>query len=195
MEALSNKKRDRDVSDVSELDSPEVKRLRDDLLGYLDDSDLCTASSDLDSFMKRFEEEISTSLPPPPAVTVVDLISDSGESQPELGYLLEASDDELGIPPSTTTSSGADWNTEVTELACVSSESLAELGELWRFDDQILSYDSFDFGIAGDVNNYNGVINNGEYVALDGLFDYSDPRVGSNDAPAPMWRPETTPAQ
>ncbi|KAL6987156.1 hypothetical protein U1Q18_012911 [Sarracenia purpurea var. burkii] len=49
--------------------------------------------------MKRFEEEISTL--PPPTMTVVDLISDSGESHPELGYLLEAFDDELGIPPST----------------------------------------------------------------------------------------------
>ncbi|KAL6996123.1 hypothetical protein U1Q18_006262 [Sarracenia purpurea var. burkii] len=55
--------------------------------------------------MKRFEEEISTLPPPPPTMTVVDLISDSGESQSELGYLLEASDDKFGIPPWTTWSS------------------------------------------------------------------------------------------
>ncbi|KAL6973629.1 hypothetical protein U1Q18_027814, partial [Sarracenia purpurea var. burkii] len=39
--------------------------------------------------------------PLPPVMTVVDLILDSGESQPELGYLLEVSDDELDIPHST----------------------------------------------------------------------------------------------
>ncbi|KAL6973628.1 hypothetical protein U1Q18_027813, partial [Sarracenia purpurea var. burkii] len=51
--------------------------------------------------MKRFEEEISTLPYLPPTMTVVDLISDSDEYQSELGYLLEASDDELGIPPLT----------------------------------------------------------------------------------------------
>lgn len=63
---LSNKKRVRDDSDEPESDSPEVKRLRDDLLGNLDDSDLCTTSQDLDSFMKSFEEEISSTPPTPP---------------------------------------------------------------------------------------------------------------------------------
>ncbi|KAL6952060.1 hypothetical protein U1Q18_041700 [Sarracenia purpurea var. burkii] len=47
--------------------------------------------------MKRFKKEISTLPPPHPAMTVVDLISDFGESQSELEYLLEASDDELGV--------------------------------------------------------------------------------------------------
>ncbi|KAL6969983.1 hypothetical protein U1Q18_029693 [Sarracenia purpurea var. burkii] len=47
---------------------------------------------------------------------------------------------------------GVNWNTDVTELACVLSKSLAKLDELLRFDDQILSYDSFDFEIAGNAN-------------------------------------------
>ncbi|GFZ16133.1 hypothetical protein Acr_25g0005420 [Actinidia rufa] len=188
MEDISNKKRVRDDSDESELDLPEVKRLRDDLLGNLEDSDPCTMSPDLDSFMKSFEEEISaTPSPIPPAV--VDLSSDSVQSQPDLGYLLEASDDELGLPPSNTASSS-----ELTELARVSSDSSAELSELWRFDDQIPSYDSFEFGIAGEEDHYN-VIHYGEFVAEDGLFDYSDLGFGSYDAPVPLWRPETTPAQ
>jgi hypothetical protein len=54
---------------------------------------------------KRFKLTIPTRLHHAQACTsspapVVDLTSDSGESQPELGYLLEASDDELGLPPS-----------------------------------------------------------------------------------------------
>ncbi|CAL5350131.1 unnamed protein product [Camellia sinensis] len=183
-EELSNKKRVRDDSDESEFSEshlPEVKRLKDDLLSNLDDSDLCSTIPDLDSFMKSFEEEISASAPPSPPVAVVDLTSDSGESQPELGYLLEASDDELGLPPSVTTTSSS----EVSELVRISSDESDELSELWRFDDQILSYDSFEIGIAGHEDNYNG-INNGEYVALDGLFDYSDLGFGSYDGPVPL---------
>ncbi|GFS44356.1 hypothetical protein Acr_00g0089860 [Actinidia rufa] len=183
MENLSNKKRVRDDSDEFELDSPEVKRLRDDLLGNLEDSDPGTTSPDLDSFMKSFEEEISAT-PRPPAV--VDLTSDSSESQPDLGYLLEASDDELGLPPSNTPSS--------SELARVSSDLSDELSELWRFEDPIPSYDSFAFGIAGEDDNYNG-IHYGEFVAVDGLFDYSEVGFGSYDAPLPLWRPERMPAQ
>ena len=175
MEELNNKKRVRDDSDESESDSPEVKRLRDDLLGNLDDSDLCTTSPDLDSFMKSFEEEISASLSPVP---FVDLTSDSGDSRPDFGFLLEASDDELGIPPSTTTSP----SDRSVEWVRVLSNSGAELSELWGFEDQIPSYDSFDFGIAGGGDHYN-VDDDGEYSVLDGLFDYSDLGFGLSDAP------------
>ncbi|XP_052199694.1 uncharacterized protein LOC127806437 [Diospyros lotus] len=173
MEEVSCRKRVRDDWDESELDSPEVKRLRDDLLGNLDDSDLCTASPDLDSFMKTFADEISAS--PAPAVSATG----SGDSQPELGFLLEASDDELGLPPSTTTSSSETWNKELSELDRVSSDSSVELSEPWKFCDEILSFD--EFGVAGDGNDL-GVNNHGEYVALDGLFDYSDLGFGSHDA-------------
>ncbi|KAA8532713.1 hypothetical protein F0562_032746 [Nyssa sinensis] len=153
MEEQSYKKRARDDSDESELGLPEVKRLKDDLLSNLDDSDLDTTSpDDLDSFMKSFEEEILAS-PPPPA-TLVYLTSDSGESRPDLGYLLEASDDELGLPPSTTTTSSSELeNSEETELVRVSSDSTG-FSELWGFDDQIPSYDSLGFGI-GDTDSFN----------------------------------------
>ncbi|XP_042038195.1 uncharacterized protein LOC121784082 [Salvia splendens] len=113
---------DETETESEEIDSPEVERLREDLLDGIDeDSDLCTSIHDLDSFMKSFEEEITTS----PTSShgsgaaeerivesasdcgesgeveegIVELVSDSGESRPDLGYLLEALDDELGIPP------------------------------------------------------------------------------------------------
>ncbi|KAG6406117.1 hypothetical protein SASPL_133714 [Salvia splendens] len=109
-------------TESEEIDSSEVERLREDLLDGIDeDSNLCTSIHDLDSFMKSFEEEITTS----PTSShgsgaaeerivesasdcgesgeveegIVELVSDSGESRPDLGYLLEASDGELGIPP------------------------------------------------------------------------------------------------
>ncbi|KAL3824083.1 hypothetical protein ACJIZ3_020112 [Penstemon smallii] len=160
MEELKvNNKRVRDNSEEpdSEVDSPEVKRLRENLLNsFDDDTEFCTTSRDLDSFMKIFEEEIT------PSTEVVDLTLKSG---PDLGYLLEASDDELGLPPT-------------NELDRVQSDS-AELGcELW----EIPSYVSFGFGY-GETDNHEGW--NGELVSVDGLFDYSDLGFGSGDL---AWR-------
>ncbi|KAL1531814.1 hypothetical protein AAHA92_31908 [Salvia divinorum] len=165
------KKRARDETEA-EIDSPEVKRLREDLLdGTDEDSDLCTSIHDLDSFMKSFEEEIAAS----PASArgsgaaeegIAESASDSGESRPDLGYLLEASDDELGIPPPAR-----------KEPAPAESDSL----EFWEADAF-----GFGFGFGGGEGGA------GEFVALDGLFDYSDVGFGSGDG---LWRPETLPAQ
>ncbi|KAI3816505.1 hypothetical protein L1987_16204 [Smallanthus sonchifolius] len=149
MQSLSSNKRVRD-SDELVADSVDAKRI---LLDILDESDICTVSQDLDSFMKSFQDEIS----PAPEI-YAGKTSDSGEStesQRELGFLLEASDDELGLPPS-------DVNTSSTELA-----DSVELSELWGLDDQI-SFE-YEFGYGDDnISSYN----NGEDVALDGLFDY-----------------------
>ncbi|MCD7456217.1 hypothetical protein HAX54_030930 [Datura stramonium] len=121
--------------------------------------------------MKSFEEEITAS--PQPASAGVS--SDSGESQPELGYLLEASDDELGLPPPTEAE---------TESVRVSTESTGLSNDFWGLEEQIPSYDSFDLGIV-ETDQFSGSI--GEYVGLDGLFDHSDLGFGSGDF---LWRPE-----
>ncbi|XP_057995343.1 uncharacterized protein LOC110633589 [Hevea brasiliensis] len=183
MEELINKKR---VREEAELDFPEVKKIRDDLLSILDESDPDPTTQDLDSVMKSFEEEISASSSSP--VVVVDLTSDSGESQPELGYLLEASDDELGLPPSSVTSSGEENKNEVTELVRVDSVDSSENGGFWGFDDQIPSYDSFELGVS---ENYNA-----EYAAFDdGLFEYSNVCFVSSEFPDDSWRLGTMPAE
>ncbi|TQD83144.1 hypothetical protein C1H46_031306 [Malus baccata] len=95
----TNKKRDRDNSDDLVHDSAEVKRLREDLLGFLDDSDTDPTTQDINSVMKSFEEEIAVattfcqSSPRPASETllapwpVVDLTSKSGESKPDLRYI------------------------------------------------------------------------------------------------------------
>ncbi|XVE91419.1 hypothetical protein REPUB_Repub01dG0007900 [Reevesia pubescens] len=186
MEEL-NKKRVRDESAESELDLPEVKRLRDDLLDFLDDSDSLPVNQDLASLMKSFEEEISAAASTV-SVPVVDLTSDSGESQPDLGYLLGASDDELGLPPPTeaTTTGSEEGRSEVTELVRVGSD-LSGIGDLWGFDDQIPNYDSFEFGI---VDNYNN-----DHVAYDGLFEYSNVYDDSSEFSGLLWRPETLSAE
>ncbi|KAG8382916.1 hypothetical protein BUALT_Bualt05G0129600 [Buddleja alternifolia] len=180
MDDLKVRKRVRDESPASDVDSPEVKRLREDLLDFDDDAaDFCTTSQDLDSFMKSFEVEIAASA----AAEVVDLTSDGGgESRPDLGYLLEASDDDLGLPPSTDGGLGSELK---TEKGRVESDASELGGEFWEIPN---SYDSFGFGF-GESEYYN---NGGEYVALDGLFDYSDLGFGSSDF---SRRPETLPAQ
>ncbi|KAJ8564723.1 hypothetical protein K7X08_001183 [Anisodus acutangulus] len=155
MEQMNRKKRVRVNSDESEFNSPEVKKLRENLLDDFDDSEFSSTCHDFDDFMKSFEEEIT----PAPAPEVVDL---TDESQLELGYLLEASDDELGLPPASRET------TVESELIRVNSDSTELSNELW----ELSNYDSFELGINDLVDYNNDIVC--EYVVLDGLFDHSD---------------------
>ncbi|XP_022993320.1 uncharacterized protein LOC111489362 [Cucurbita maxima] len=160
MEDPSSTKRLRVDSADSESDSPEVKRLKDDLLDLLDDADPDPVVQDLDSVIQSFADEISPVSSPPPFPAA------PGESLPELGYLLLASDDELGLPPSdASTSQGGE--SEVAELTRASSES-SGMGEIWGFEDAIPSYESFELGEGERFYS------DSEYVAFDGLFEHSD---------------------
>ncbi|XP_059454187.1 uncharacterized protein LOC132184532 [Corylus avellana] len=170
----------------SELNSPEAKRIHDDLLNILDDSDVVTdrdsAIQGLDSVIRSFEEEI---LVPSPAMAAQELTSDSGESQPELGYLLGASDDELGLPPTAASASGEEARIEAVDFETRSSDAVGLDGML-GFENEMRSYDSFEFGIGVDSDIH---VNDGgsEFVPLGGLFDHSDVSEFS-------WRPESLPA-
>ncbi|KAJ1436230.1 hypothetical protein SESBI_04259 [Sesbania bispinosa] len=182
MDDLSGKKRVRDDSDESVLESPEAKRLRDDLLEFFDDADHTPSTQDLDSVMKSLQEEISASSSP----SSLRVTSDSGESQAQIGYLLEASDDELGLPPAGK-SSVPEGKKEEVELVRDSSDS-SGIGELWEFEDQIPSYESFGLGTGF------GYDSNTEYVAFDGLFDHSDVYYDSTGI-SDSWRQESLPTE
>ncbi|KAH0916471.1 hypothetical protein HID58_030917 [Brassica napus] len=156
----TDKKRVRDESDGAILDSPEVKRLRDDLFDVFDDSDPEPVSQDLDSVMKSFEDELSSAQPP-------------GETQPDLGYLLEASDDELGLPPPVSVVKEVETTETVADLLRASSDS-SGIDELWGFEDHAPDYGSLDFGSGG-------------------LFDFSGECFDSGDLFS--WRPESLPAE
>ncbi|KAK9996446.1 hypothetical protein SO802_021132 [Lithocarpus litseifolius] len=181
-------------SENSDLNSPEAHLSEEDLLNILDDSDIVTdrdpAIQGLDSVIKSFEEEI---LVPAPAAAVIDQTSESGESQPELGYLLEASDDELGLPP--TTSSGEEVKIEAVDFEASSAdpEAVGLDGILLGFENEIPSYDSFEFGIGVDSES-NLNYNNSEFVAFGGLFDYSDQSYDPAGDSELLWRPESLPA-
>lgn len=173
------------------LDSPEAKQIREDLLDILDEPDALTECppevQDLDSVMKSFEEEILHHSPLNDPQTVLDLTSsESGDSQPDLGYLLEASDDELGLPP---TVSPADE--QVNSESVVIPEA-AELVNMAGFEDEMPNYDTFDFGMDHEATvGDNDVGNsNGDFVTVGGLFDYPEPLDFSDFS----WRQESLPA-
>ncbi|VVB11363.1 unnamed protein product [Arabis nemorensis] len=165
-DSVAKKRVRHELDELCSLDSPDVKRLKDDLF---DDSGHDSAIQDLDSVMKSFEVELST--------TTTELIS--GETQPDLGYLFEASDDELGLPPpppqppTIPPTSSQETEETVTELVRASSDS-SEVGELFGFEDHhVTGFGSFDLGNE--------------------LFEYSDVCLDSGDMFS--WRPEFLPAE
>lgn len=169
--------------------SPEAKRLHSDfLLDILDDDDDVADSGDRDlaSVMRILEEEIALPPPPPhpePAESVSDL-SDPPRLA-ELGYLLEASDDELGLPPAPSSS-------PEPKMPAAEGEETAEVagfGQIWGFDDEIFGYyDGFGLGIRPEEEEEE----EGAGAFDDGTFDYGDVLFcGPSEF---SWRGESLPA-
>ncbi|XP_021292380.1 uncharacterized protein LOC110422693 [Herrania umbratica] len=171
--------------DDGNVQSPEVKRIQEDLLNILDDSDPVIgpdpAIQGLDSVIKSFEEEILVpTQAPAPAVT-----SDSGESRPVLGFLLEASDDELGLPPSFSSVEEEQKFGTVALEEGVDSGAVG-IGEMMGYEFPIPSFEPYEFGIGGDSDtNNNNYSNSADFVALGGLFE------PATDISELTWRPES----
>lgn len=173
-------KRARDEPEVTssecnrvESDVPELN----DILDILDEPDTVTDREpeiqDLDSVIKSFEEEILHPLPVPAPE------SDSGE----LGYLLEASDDELGLPPAISPTDEK-LKDEFTDLANNTSD-------VFGFENEIPSYGSLGFGLGEETEGNSDGGGDGEFVTVGCLFDYSE----ESDFGEFSWRPESLPAQ
>ncbi|KAG1368150.1 splicing factor, arginine/serine-rich 19-like [Cocos nucifera] len=190
--SVSGNKRCREES----LES-EAKRLHADfLLDILDDDDedadagdRYTDTKDLASVMRSLEEEIFLPLPPPPVPAgSVSELSDP-QRLAELGYLLAASDDELGLPPAAPSSSSSSSSPEPVAAAADGEEAAesAGFGQIWSFDDEISGcYDGVGFGIRPEEELQDGS------VLDDGLFDYADVLFR---APSDFsWRAESMPA-
>uniref|UniRef100_A0A7N0UE21 Uncharacterized protein n=1 Tax=Kalanchoe fedtschenkoi TaxID=63787 RepID=A0A7N0UE21_KALFE len=155
----------RSREDVPEIDSPGAKKLRHGLFDMLDEPELEPSVLDLDSIMKSLEEEISLSASP-----VLD-------SQGELGFLLGASDDELGLPPPRAAAGREEDAVEVLEIG--------GFGDIWGFEEAAPAFGAAAYGVGGGGDD-------GEYLALDGLFDFSDVGCGSTEF---SWWSESMPAQ
>ncbi|KAK4766086.1 hypothetical protein SAY87_007728 [Trapa incisa] len=173
----------------SDPDSPEVKRFQDELLNILDDSDV-VADRDpsfrgLDLVIRSFEEEI---LVPEQNPVVLDLEPAMAEVKNELGYLLEASDDELGLPPSFGPSE--DEQKVEAAVALPVSPGLILLNQPLEFKNELPNYDSFDLGLCEvpdvDCHNFG---NDRHFVAIGGLFQYTDDGLDNDNGDASeLWR-------
>ncbi|KAJ0962734.1 hypothetical protein J5N97_027856 [Dioscorea zingiberensis] len=187
MEDFTSAKRPRDDSEESP-ESPEVKRLRDDLFcdileDVADAGERDPAVQDLASVMKSLEDEIG--LTTKPTVVTEQQVVESG--QPDLGFLLEASDDELGLPPAALSSSEGD--VEVVE-AGGEPEDGGYGSQIWGFDDDVFD-GGMGFGMRVEERDAGG----DDGVLFDeGLFDYSDVACGPSDLVDFPWRAESLPA-
>lgn len=172
----------------SDLCSPEAKRIQDDLLNILDDSEGVTdrdpAIQGLDSVIRSFEEEILV----PQVQSVLDLCVEAAETRSELGYLLEASDDELGLPPSFGSSAEDDGKVADGDLPPAGFG----FGETMAFENEMTGYDTFQF--VPEASNSNNHETDNEFVILGGLFDFPEGSCEPDDGPEMLWRPESLPA-
>lgn len=203
-------KRARDDSDGSG-ESPRAKRLYAadrillDMLEDVDSGDRGPADlapGDLATVMKSFEEEIAALSPCPPlqhpagdgAAQISASTPDADDpGQSDLGYLLEASDDDLGLPPTLPPSSDEG---EVVHggLGEDGNRGFEALGQLWGFDDEApICYDELGFGGFAQED---GVAGGDDGVALYGdLFGYADvASSGPSEFSDFSWRPESLPA-
>ncbi|CAA7402127.1 unnamed protein product [Spirodela intermedia] len=200
-----------------EEEIPEAKRLRAadlillDILEEVDSTDRPLASSaagDLDTVLKSFQEEIcaaappSSPPPPPPGGEEAMAASDSDDCavQPDLSYLLEASDDELGLPPTIVPTSSSDEGEATAEGDLgeeVKPEAALFAPQIWGFDDEIPCYcDPLDLGLGQeDDENAAAAAAAGGALLDGGLFDYADVGpFGPSDFLDYSWRPESLPA-
>lgn len=149
--------------------------IQDDLLDILDDSDNVPerdpTMEGLDSVIKSFEEEILAQPVDPNAA----------HESCDLRHLLEASDDELGLPP-TVTPPAEEEKLENDGFSRVGPDGI-DLSGFLGFEDDIPHYESLGYG-TGVFVEYGGDDNGGGFVTLDGLFDYAEP----GDV---LWRSES----
>ncbi|CAL9046502.1 uncharacterized protein LOC135606383 [Musa acuminata AAA Group] len=176
--SISRKRhRDEGEEESPQMSSPEAKRLLLDILDDDADADANAGDQDVTSVMKSLEKEMALPSAPPHVPPQDAAVSDP----PDLGYLFEASDDELGLPPPAPSSSG-DGSEAYNE------EEGFGFGQIWGFDDDDLSgYDGFELGIRAEAE---------DVVVFDGeLFDYGDATAcGAPEYADLSWRSETLPA-
>lgn len=128
MESSSHKRAREAAAGSPETANESNKRLRpEDLLDMLDDDTDAAAAGDLASVMRSLEEEIGSF--DDEAVPAGELTS---APQPELGFLLEASDDELGLPPP-----GVSSEEEAGSGAGEPEVAVGLDDQFWGFEDDI----------------------------------------------------------
>lgn len=189
MESSSHKRAREDLAagEAAALLEADAKRLRpEDLLDMLDDDADAAAAGDLASVMRSLEEEIASFDEAGAAATSASAAAVQ-PTQPELGFLLEASDDELGLPPA-----GASSSEDAGGAAGEEPDVAAGLGgQIWGFEDEI------DGGFGGYSPEATAAAAAAAAAWDDdgfdaGLFAFGDDACGPSDLAA--LRHETMPA-
>ncbi|CAL9082105.1 unnamed protein product [Musa textilis] len=130
--------------------------------------------------MKSLEEEIALPSPPPQP----QLLPQAAVDQPDLGFLFEASDDELGLPPPADERCGHPSRRSPTRAS-----GLARSGGSTTATCPGTKGSSSGSGPEERAEADDGVVFDG------GLFDYADVvPCGPSDFADLSWRPETLPA-
>ncbi|CAL4977606.1 unnamed protein product [Urochloa decumbens] len=162
-------------------EAADAKRLRpEDLLDMLDDDTDAAAAGDLASVMRSLEEEIASFDEATAAAPTTQ-----HQPQPELGFLLEASDDELGLPPA-----GASSSSEDAGAAGDSNAAAGLDGQIWEFEDDI---DGGFGGYSPEAAAARAAAAAWDDDGFDaGLFAFGDDACGPSDLAA--LRHETMPA-
>ncbi|XP_074589019.1 uncharacterized protein LOC141844935 [Curcuma longa] len=184
----------RHFEEAAETVSPEVKRLRADLLfDILDDDADPTGEQDLEFVMKSLEEEIGLPSPAPLPVSQLSQERSEAVAHPDLGFLFEASDDELGLPPTDAPSSADERGAAAEEEFGVSVDTeVAGVGQIWGPDD---AGDGFGLGMQPEELEAAAAAATEDVISLDGaLFDYTDEVSGPYDISDQTWRTESLPA-
>lgn len=160
-----------------EMPLPGAKRLREDLLLDDDDDDegedAVAGEQDIASVMKSLEEEI--------AMPGKGKGGEAAAEQPDLGFLLEASDDELGLPPPPAASSSSD---EAAAAPAAEVEAVG-FGQMWELADDFDAY--YGMGVFVGVRPEEMPAAEAEEAAgFDGgfLFDFADSLWPSESLPA-----------
>ncbi|KAE8663974.1 Detected protein of unknown function [Hibiscus syriacus] len=177
--------------DDGDIKSPEAKRIPEELLSILEDSDPVIEPDPeiqgLDLVIKSFEEEIMVPTQYPIPVTQ----SDSGGSRSDLGFLLQASGDEQDLPLNfSCVEEGLKFGTVDVEEG--GGPGAVGFVETTGYEFPFPSYESFEFGVGGDSeinssdnNNSNSNSKSGDFVPLGGLFDTAA------EISELTWRPES----
>ena len=182
----SSHKRAREAADLAAagdgaLPEAGAKRLRpEDLLDLLDDDADAAAAGDLASVMRSLEEELGSF----DEAGAPDAAAAPPAHQPELGFLLEASDDELGLPPAGASSS------EEAGAAGAPDVAAGLDGQIWGFEDEI---DGGFGGYSPEAAAAAAAAAAWDDDGFDaGLFAFGDDACGASDLAA--LRHETMPA-
>ncbi|CAN6451648.1 unnamed protein product [Victoria cruziana] len=188
---MENEGKRKRCAEEAECGESEAKRLRSDILGLLEEDVVSDDVSDSESTSEELLNSVMRSLQD--EIDGDDAASKAAAApgQPDLGYLLEATDDELGLPPAGRDDQRAGENGEgLGAVAAAAGGDVPGFLGFWDFEDGIPGFAAEEFGFPVGEGRYVDEDADGA-VVLDGLFDYEDVPVPADFSSMGLWRHES----